>query len=519
MRAGRASEAEDLYRLVLGEDPDQAEALHGVGMLALKFGKIELAAAYFARAAGLAPQARYEFDQGEAWLKLGELPQATSCYRRAIGLDPRRPEPHAALGLVLLRLHQFDAAARSLQRSIDLGFEQPELYHHLAGALLAQGRPAEAEAAARKALEGAPHLPEIWQGLGEALGESRQFDEAIECFRKVIALKPDWPLPHCALGIALGRATRTDEAIESLRAALRLQPQFAEALSHLGSLLIAQEKPKEAIQDLRMAVQLQPGRLDTRIELARALESAQRPDEAAEVLREALRLAPDNPHVRFHIAAFSGKGAPPVMPPTLVRSLFDGYSQRFEKHLVEQLEYRAPQHLKEALDQAGAGEDLDILDLGCGTGLCGQIMRPMARTLTGIDLSPAMIEKARGRQVYDRLEVAEVVAALRAGPAAYDVLVAGDVLIYIGDVSDLFGAASRSLRPGGLFAFSIEINDARGWVLCPTRRYAHNIDYIRQTATRHGLHLVSQKLITLRKQGGKDLPGMIIVLRRPQSGG
>jgi predicted TPR repeat methyltransferase len=385
----------------------------------------------------------------------------------------------------------------------------------LCNALIHLNRHAEAETAARNALRLAPASVEVWQTLGAVLGEQWRLGEAIACFGKAISLKPDWPLPHCALGVSLERAGRIDEAADSLRTALRLHPQFPEAAAHLGGLLARQGRLDEAIPLLRTAVQLRPGDADTRIELARTLEASQRRWEAAEVLREGLKLAPDNTHVRFLIAAFSGQDAPPVMPPTLVRTLFDGYSENFDEHL-EKLEYRAPQHLKAALDAVNTGQNLDILDLGCGTGLCGPLLRPRARTLAGIDLAPSMIRLAQKRGVYDRLDVGEIVAALRDRPAAYDLLVAADVLIYLGDVSDLFAAASIALRPNGLFAFSIEVSDTPGWVLRQSRRYAQHPEYIRQTAEAQGLEPIHHASISLRKEAGQDLPGMIIVLRKPR---
>ena len=125
-----------------------------------------------------------------------------------------------------------------------------------------------------------------------------------------------------------------------------------------------------------------------------------------------------------------------------------------------------------------------------------------------------MIRLARNRGVYDRLDVAEIVSALRDRPNSYDLLVAADVLIYLGDAGNLFAAASTALRPGGLFALSIELTDSPGWQLRPSRRYAHHPDYIRQTAAPHHLTPIHQSPVPLRKEAGQNLPGMIIVLRK-----
>jgi predicted TPR repeat methyltransferase len=516
-RAARLREAEEIYRRILRENPDQPEALHGVGLLALQVGKAELAAAYLGRAAQLSPgTAIYYYNQGEAWMLLGDHNQAAACLRRAVALDPNRPEPHAALGVAWEQMQRFDAAAASLQKALDLGMDRPEVYQHLGNALLQLKRFVEAERFARRAVERSANSAEAWQTLGEALDGLGRHDEAIECFRRGLAIKPDFPLPHYGLGMAQGHLERFDEAIDSLRTALRLRPKYFEALSALGTMLTNKRLLDDAVVTLREALRLRPDHLDTHIELARALELARRYPEAADEFREILKLSPDNPNVKFHIAALSGQEAPPAAPPALVTTIFERHADSFDEHLLGQLEYRAPLLLYEAVVAAGAGQSLDVLDLGCGTGLCGVLFRPMARKLIGIDLSAAMLAKARERNFYDGLEVAEVTDALRAAPARYDLLVAGDVLCYMGDLSAVFSAAATALRPDGLLAFSVETHADSGWLLRPTRRYAHAEAYIREAAAGAGFRCVSLAQAALRKEAGAEVPGLVVVLRKPQ---
>lgn len=513
-RGGRLREAEEIYRQILLLEPDNAECLHGVGLLALRVGKAELAAAYLGRAVHAAPQAAvYHYNLGEAWMLIGDHNQAAACLRQAVALDPARPEPHAVLGIALAGMQSFSDAAGSLQKAIGLGMQRPEVYQHLGNALLQLNRFAEAEQSARKSLELAPASAECWQTLGEALAHQGRYQDAADIFRKAISIKPDFALPHYGLGMALGNLEQFDQAIDSLNAALRLRPDFPEALSSLGTALIGKRRLDEAVDTLRKAVKLRPDHLDTHIELARALELARRYPEAADEFREVLRLSPDNPNVKFHIAALSGQDAPPAPPAALVTTLFERHAESFDEHLLEQLEYRVPRLLHEAVVAAGAAANLDLLDLGCGTGLCGVLFRPMARKLIGIDLSPAMLAKARERNIYDGLEVADVTAALLTAPSRYDLLVAGDVLCYMGDLSAVFTAAARSLRPSGLLAFSVESHPGAGWKLGPTRRYAHSPDYLRQTATAANLEVVSLRQTPLRKENKIDVSGLIVVLR------
>jgi len=161
------------------------------------------------------------------------------------------------------------------------------------------------------------------------------------------------------------------------------------------------------------------------------------------------------------------------------------------------------------------GTGLSVLDLGCGTGLCGPLFRPLAATLAGVDLSPAMIDKARRRGVYDRLEVGDLVTALRRAPGAADLLVAADVLVYVGDLAPVLSAAAAALRPGGLFAFSVEEHSGAGFTLLPTRRYAHSAEYVNSEAARVGLEVIHLHGAIARTENGRDVPALIIILRRP----
>jgi predicted TPR repeat methyltransferase len=155
-----------------------------------------------------------------------------------------------------------------------------------------------------------------------------------------------------------------------------------------------------------------------------------------------------------------------------------------------------------------------VLDLGCGTGLCGLLLRPIARKLEGLDLSRGMIEMARQRGIYDDLNVGEIVSGLRARSAACDLVVAGDVFCYLGDLTAVFAAAAIALRPEGWFAFSVEESDTPDWVLRASRRYAHHHSYIRHLASQFGFDLIQVATQGLRKEAGKDLPGLVVVLRR-----
>jgi predicted TPR repeat methyltransferase len=158
---------------------------------------------------------------------------------------------------------------------------------------------------------------------------------------------------------------------------------------------------------------------------------------------------------------------------------------------------------------------LDILDLGCGTGLCGVVLKPYASRLTGVDLSPAMLDQAKKRGIFDELETAEVTGYLQKNAGRFDLVAAGDVLVYIGELSPVFEAARKALRPGGLFAFTAEQFDGTGYALGDSMRYAHSRDYLEQTARAAGFEVRMLQETSTRKENRIPVPGWIVVLAVP----
>ena len=156
---------------------------------------------------------------------------------------------------------------------------------------------------------------------------------------------------------------------------------------------------------------------------------------------------------------------------------------------------------------------LDIVDLGCGTGLMGAQIQPIARTLTGIDVSANMLEKARQRQIYDQLLCGDAAKLLQAQDRQFDLALAADVFIYLGDLSPVFGAVRAALRGGGLFGFTVEAIDQGDFVLRSTLRYAHSIDYLRGLADAHrfAVELIEPQVI--RRDAGADVGGYLAVMR------
>jgi predicted TPR repeat methyltransferase len=197
-----------------------------------------------------------------------------------------------------------------------------------------------------------------------------------------------------------------------------------------------------------------------------------------------------------------------------VRDLFDRFAGSFDEQLLKNLGYRAPQVLIEALGAAAEGEALDVLDAGCGTGLCGPLIRARARQLVGVDLSAGMLEQARGRDCYDALVESELSAYLLAHPRSCDLVLCADTLVYFGDLGNVLSLTYAALRPGGRLAFSLEALVGADYELSPSGRYRHARRYVEATLAAAGFVQVQIVEETLRKEAGRWVDGWVVLARR-----
>lgn len=383
------------------------------------------------------------------------------------------------------------------------------------------GELAASEAACRAALALQPELFQALNLMGALHGRAGRVEESIACLERAVAVDPGHAGAHSNLANALLLAQRREEAQAALQHALELAPEQA-SLWHFSAQLQRQlRQPLQALACAERALALQPDRLDSALLRAEVLvqlcdAGMNRKDAALAAYRQAVALGADPAQVDYALAAFGATAAPDLAPRAYVVQLFDSVAVDFDHHLNDTLKYKAPQLLVDALQRSGLRAGASVLDLGCGTGLAGVLLRPQAGRLEGVDLSPAMLEQARRRGIYDALACADIVEHLRALPGPVDLVLAADVFVYLGDLAPVFAASAAALRPGGQFGFTVEALGAGGpdFLLCPTRRYAHALDYVLRLAAEHGFEPALLEAAVLREEGGADVAGGVVVLRR-----
>src|SRR4051794_19501937 len=336
---------------------------------------------------------------------------------------------------IAIRLQQSEqwAAAEDIYRQVlDQRPECPEALHFLGVLEHQRGRGDAAIPLIEKSVELEPDRPDWYSNLGIVLQDRLRLDEAIVAYRRAIALQPDHANAHNNLGVLLRAQDQPAEAEAAYREAIRINAEHIDAYTNLGILLNGQKRTYEAVMCFCKVITLRPQHPEARRLLALAHCALGELDKAIELFDAWLKEEPDSAVARHMLAACSGRDVPPRASDAFVESTFDSFAASFDGKLAA-LSYRAPA-LVEAMLGGGAepSRDLDVLDAGCGTGLCGPLVAPYARRLVGVDLSAGMLAEARHREVYDELVRGELTAYLRRAAGAFDVIVSADTLVYFG---------------------------------------------------------------------------------------
>jgi predicted TPR repeat methyltransferase len=348
---------------------------------------------------------------------------------------------------------------------------------------------------------------------GVAHFEAGRLQEAQPCFEAELALVPGRTSTLLNLAITHARLGRAQEALPLLEQLLAAEPQQARAWFWHARALQRLGRPDDALASYERALAIDPDLVPAWTNRGGLLMELGRRDEAAGAFREAIAHGGDEALHAYYLAAMTGENAPRTPPREYVQQLFDDYAERFDAHLVGELGYRAHHVLVEPL--RALGRFRCALDLGCGTGLCGPLVRTVAERVDGVDLSAPMLEKARALGVYERLEQADLAQHLEHTAQRHDLVLAADVFIYVGALEAVFAGVQRVLEPGGVFCFSLE--EAGGELdveLRASLRYAHSRRYVQRLAAQSGLQVLRIESQPIRADQQASIAGLYAWLRK-----
>lgn len=423
--------------------------------------------------------------------RAGNLDVAQTLYGRILEAAPDHPDALHFLGVLSHQRGDSEAALDHINRSIAIDPDQATRYNNLGNVLLEMGRLAEATAAYRESIARSPAHADAYNNLGAVLKAQERFAEADAAYEK----------------------------------AIELDPGHVDAHNNKGNLLSAQGRVKEAVAYYCKAITLMPKHAQAKKLLGIAYYTLGRIDAAAEVYRQWLADEPDNPIPKHLLAACSGKDVPPRAADEYVEQTFDSFADSFDAKL-DRLSYRAPQLVAAALARVGGPPQkrFTALDAGCGTGLCGPLIAPFVRVLDGVDLSAQMLAKAAMRHAYNALIKGELTAYLRSKPAAYDLIVSADTVVYFGRLGEVLDAARCTLRDQGLLIFTVEAMtdetaDGADYRINPHGRYSHRRAYLQRVLEASRLNALAIDRVVLRTEGGSPVQGFVVSCRKGSGDG
>lgn len=386
------------------------------------------------------------------------------------------------------------------------------------------GRLDAARATYEQILSRRPDDPDALNFLGMLEHSCGNGARAVDLLQASVQSAPQNPHAWINLGTVLAVLERAEEALQAYRRATELAPGQWQGWFNQATLLRRSQRFEEAIKCLTVAISLQPSQDRAYAQLGRILYTQNQLDVLAELAADWVRHNPGNPSAQHMLAAVTGQNVPDRASDAYVAQVFDAFAESFDESLAG-LDYRAPQLLVEALERSlrpGESGGLEILDAGAGTGLCGPLLRPHAQRLVGVDLSSAMLAKARERGCYDELESAELVAFMQGRPAAFDVVLSADTLVYFGVLDAAIAAAASALRPGGRLLFTVErwpgAAPADRFRIRPHGRYQHAPEYVRVALVGRGFAVLEMTEVVLRKELRADVEGLAVVAGWPGRG-
>ncbi|MBR9971293.1 tetratricopeptide repeat protein [Magnetospirillum sulfuroxidans] len=515
---GKPGEARRLARQLVEASPAFGGAHYLLGLLALDQNQGKRAAGHLATAIAITPgQAALHLAMGRALDICGEHAEACLHFRTVLGLQPYHAEAHARLGHLLRQQGRNGDAITHCRHAVTADPGHAEAWNTLGALLNEIGEAHEAAQCLRRALQLRPAWPSALNNFGLALKECGNLVEAATILEGAVDIRPDHAGTRTNLASVYRHIGQLEKAREHAEKATKLSPRNCDAWVELGLVRQAQGHEEGAAAAFDHATAIAPDHIKPWFCLAEACRALGQVERAAQAYRHCLTLDPDDTHGAGLGLALTGTAdTPQRAPQAYVRQLFDEYADRFDSVLVNALEYRGPALLADALARClERTEGMTVLDAGCGTGLAAPVLRPLALTLDGLDLSPAMVAKARERGLYDHLHEAELEEFLNISPDRYDLIAAADVIVYMGNLTPVLAAARNALRDDGVLAFTLEkAEDSDSYMLGAKHRYAHGPRYVREQADFAGFAVALLEDAVTRKDGGVDVPGMVVVLRK-----
>jgi predicted TPR repeat methyltransferase len=420
----------------------------------------------------------------------GQLSQAMAAYKKILRIAPNQADAWHYLGLAYYQSGKVELAINHIKRAIVFVPSYSDALNNLAN-------------------------------IHKELGDPQQ---AYAYYQQVLELNPKHANALINIAVVLRETKQTHEALGYVKHALDLVPNHPVAQHNLANIYTDLREFHLASIAYQRAMQLDPVNQHSQRSYAHVLRELGRTSEAIQVLKTIVKQNPGDAIAEHMLASYTGTNIPSRATDQYIKQTFDAFSVNFDLSLA-QLKYQAPQLVAEkvmALINQPSDEEqrdkLSILDIGCGTGLCGQYLRPAVEKLVGVDLSAKMLVKARQLNIYDELHESELCTHMQTTPEGFSGVICADTLVYFGDLAPAFAAVYRVLQAQGLFVFTIEQHRGdsanQNYTLQKNGRYSHQLSYVKTTLLAANLKIISTEDIIPRYENGEAVDGALLVVRK-----
>lgn len=443
-----------------------------------------------------------------------EFEQAIEKTNSVIKEYPKSALLMALQGNAYADLGNSSEAIRFLNKSIEIDENYVDAYYNLAHIFQSLDKNQEAIDCYNKTIEISPNYFAAYNNLGNIYREQRDFEASLDCFKKAIEINPKYADSYNNMGNALTEMGELNAAMDSFKTALEIKPQFAEAYFNMGKAYQDHEKYSDAINCYFAALKINNQYADAHYNLGMIYRELGDFEKAIAQCRTAFSIDPTNYSEAEHLVSAMLGETTKAAPRKYVEGLFDAFADSFDDMLVNKLEYKTPRKIAEILKLNIPDNDITkILDMGCGTGLLAPYLKTYCDHLIGIDVSQKMLKKAEVSNHYTNLIHSDIVDYIRKTKDKFDLFIAADVLVYIGDLDLLFKLIKQSNSSGGWFAFSTEHIETSTYELRSSGRYAHSKSYIDSLCEKYGYVIKDFAVENLRKEKGEFLSGGFYLLK------
>lgn len=512
---GKREEAKEACLFFLDDNPQEIKALHLISSIYVDERDWSSAKYYLERAVALAPDDLVLSLQLALVLKsAGEINEARDNLLRLIQINPDFAPAYNNLGTIYFNEQQWQEAINAYQAAIMVRADYLDAYYNLGLAFSNDGRVNDAIETYQALLQlSANHAGASFQ-LARLYMAQANYKIALQW---LLRLENQFPfhfetqinLATCYLHLGLFM-----EAKAHYLKAVDININDEQVNYNLGVMSMQQGQLADAMTFYLRVLSINPHHFSSHYNIGIVYLTKQDKTNALLHFRKAKQLEPNNENLSHLIAMLTTKQGLPAAPIEYVRSLFNAYADHYDAHLTSALHYNVPNIMADMLTSCLQQQRYDVLDLGCGTGLCGERLRTIARKLVGVDVAENMLSCARQKNIYDELVLSDITTYLSDHMESYDLVIAGDVLVYFGDLQPIYRNVSRLLKSNGYFALTAEVMEEGVYGLSPSGRFVHQQSYLDDLAVKNQFDVRQYYQLPLREQEGSPLMGHVYLLQK-----